>query len=130
MSDEWTSGCFEVSRRGPTSGRVYRGLGLYRALKGSPKGRRPPRWSVVHLGSGHRVCMIDAHEHDAVVIATRIAECADWDWDGLDGWRNREPQIMDKLWAATKQYAKSIRFGGGGQSESEARRIAIARAGA
>ena len=109
-------------------GYVYRDLGLYMALNGSPKGRRPPRWILLHLGSGHSVCWIKGHVKDAFPIATEIAECGDWSFDGLEGWRNVDRELPEKFNAIQRKYPELVDRGAGNQSEESARAIAIARA--
>ena len=57
----WEPDTFELAyHSGPyrVAGYTYRGLGLYMIAEASLKGRRPPRWSLIHLGSGHRVCIL------------------------------------------------------------------------
>lgn len=118
-----TDGTHEIS------GYAYRGLGLAMTIKGSPKGRRAPRWTLTHLGSGHAVCAIIGHVKDAFPIATEIAECGDWSFDGLTGWKNVDPELADKFSAIRTKHAKLIKSGGNGsRSEAIASAIAIARA--
>lgn len=109
-----------ASHYGPTerAGYTYRSLGLHMMWKASPKGRRPPCWALTHLGSGHAIVFIVGHVATAFPIATEIAECSDWDFDGLDGWRNRDPEIIEKLRAVLAKYpAKSLRYGRGNANE-------------
>lgn len=95
------------------AGYTYRALGLHMQIKGSPKGRRPPSWALTHLGSGHCICQIKGKVADALPIATDIAECGDWDFDGLDGWKNRDPNLPAKVITITDRYAKQVsRMGG------------------
>lgn len=109
-------------------GYVYRGLGLTIAIKGSPKGRRPPRWTLTHLGSGHAVCNLTGHVKDAFPIATEIAECGDWSFDGLYGWKNIDPELADKFRAIQAKHAKQVHRGQGGCDEASAVAVATARA--
>ena len=95
----WQETTFLIAtRNGPDERRgfIYRGLGVFKVLPSSLKGRRPPRWSVTHLGSGHQVALIDAHMVEAFNIATEIAECGEWDFDSLEGWRDRDPTLLKK----------------------------------
>lgn len=113
----------------PTSGYVYKGLGLAVAIEGSPKGRRPTTWTLTHLGTGHAVCRIDGDVKTAFPIATEIAECGEWDFDSLSGWRDRDPEIPKKVAAIMERHGKRCnRSNGGFQSEETARAIAMARA--
>ena len=109
-------------------GYVYRGLGLYICMKGSPKGRRPPTWMLTHLGTGHRICMIDGTVANAFPIATEIADCGDWEFDGLKGWVNRDPELPTKFRAIIDAHSKQCRTGSGGGNEEQAVAIAMARA--
>lgn len=112
-------------------GYVYRGLGLYRMFQGSPKGRRPPTWCLVHLGSGHAVVNIVGHVADAFPVAGEIAECGDWTFDSLDGWKNRDLELPVKVRAIIARHPKK-RFQRTGelgqQNEAVAAEIARARA--
>lgn len=78
-------------------GYVYRGLGIHQSSGGSPKGRRKPEWVVTHLGSGCSIASIAGDVATAFPVATKIAECGDWDFIGIDGWRNRDPEIGSKV---------------------------------
>lgn len=115
---------------GPSSraGYVYRGLALHIVVKGSPKGRRPPTWALTHLGSGHRIGLIDGRVGDAFPIATDIAECGDWTFDGLNGWKNLEPELPQKLVNIAEGHKKRCRLtAGAGGSAEIARSIAMSR---
>ncbi len=133
ISMPWKPENFHIARFwGPdaTPGYVHKGLGLSMAIKGSPKGRRPPRWALIHLGSGHLVCFIEGTVAEAFLIATEIADCGDWDFDGLMGWKNRDPEVPTKVAEIFKVYPKRI-IGMRGQSaghEAVAAQIATMRA--
>jgi hypothetical protein len=109
------------------AGYTYRGLGLYLLQRGSPKGRRPPKWCLVHLGSGHTVCYINGHVKDGFPLASEIAECGDWTFDGLTGWRNVDPEIPAKFHAIREAHPKAIELSNGGSSEEAARAVVMAR---
>lgn len=87
-------------------GFVYRALGMWKELPASPKGRRPPRWSLTHLGSGHQVCRVHAHMRPAFEIATKFAELGDWDFDGFSGWVNRDPELKTRFTALLLSFGK------------------------
>lgn len=130
MTPLWAKQNFLVARMfgaETVSGFVYAGLGMHKAIRGSPKGRRPPTWMLTHLGSGHVIARISAHMAEAFEIATQIAEVGDWDWDGLEGYRNKDPEIKYKLLAMTLPKSCQIRLSGAG-NEDAAREIAMARA--
>jgi hypothetical protein len=88
------------------AGYTYRGLGLWIAIDGSPKGRIPPQWSLSHLGSGHNLCYIKGDVATAFPIATEIAEAGDWGFLSLDGWRDRFPDAPKRLDEIIARYPK------------------------
>ncbi len=83
-------------------GYVYKGLGVTLSVAGN--GLLPPLWRITHLGSGHPLAHIKAPQERAVEVATELAECADWDFMGLYGWKNRDPQIVQKVDAIKAKY--------------------------
>lgn len=89
-------------------GFTYRGLGMWKTSRGSPKGRRPPTWSLTHLGTGHRVCLIHCHMVEAFGVATEMAECGDWDFDSLVGWKDRDPDLPMKCVAIIERHGKKV----------------------
>lgn len=107
------------------AGYVFRSLGLHLAVKG--RGRRAPEWSLTHLGTGHRLCVIKGKVAVAFPIATEIAECGDWDWDGFLGYRNRDPELPLRF-AAIVSGHKECHRRYGRHHEEIAREIAEARA--
>lgn len=118
-----------IGEAAKTTGFIRSGLAMSMRIKASPKGRRPPTWSLTHLGSGHRVALIDAHPVEAFEVANAILALTDWTFDGLSGWRNQDPDLMDKLKALRSQYPKALSRTGGTPSDPDiARAIAMARA--
>lgn len=110
------------------AGYVYRGLGLFIEKFGSPKGHRPPQWSVTHLGTGHKVCSIMGTVANAFPLATELAELSDWDFDGLNGWVNRDPELKNKVKEFAERNPKQVLIGiGPSSSEVTARKITMAR---
>ncbi len=110
-------------------GYVYRGVGLSTEMKASPKGRRPPRWVLTHLGSGHKICAISGDGKTVFPIAAEIAEATEWDFDSLRGWVDRDPEAPQKLWtiaSAHKEIILNSRYGE--SSERVACQIATERA--
>ncbi len=95
----WTDSKFErvikhgdstakVQVRGPT----YKGLGICRSMA------EVGVWYVIHLGTGHGIARIQASEERTKFISATLAEIGDWDWtDPVNGWRNRDPEIWQKL---------------------------------
>jgi hypothetical protein len=91
-----------------TTGYIYRGLGLQMSIVHGPKGRRPPTWSPIHLNSGHVICQISAFVAKAFPIATEIAEGTDWDFSGLDGWKNTDPNLPSKVRNFAERYPRRV----------------------
>jgi hypothetical protein len=96
--------------------------------RGSPKGRRPPAWNVTHVGTGLRLCIIEAHEAAAYALAGTIAAMADWGFDGPEGWRNRDPDLMEKMKALILLHPQITHCGGDPGEDRVWREIALARA--
>lgn len=84
-----------VSQPWPAVGFEYRGLILHQG------GGLPPRWSITHRNSGHQVFAWQSGPVRAFRVATDLADSAEWDWSGVEGWSNREPllPIKVKAWA-------------------------------
>ena len=73
--------------------------------------------------------IIVAHTDEAFAIATEIAECGDWDWSGLDGYRNVDPEIRNKFVAVvTRIGPKKIRKVPNNFNAASAVEVALARA--
>lgn len=65
---------------------------------------------------------------EAFDIATEIADCGDWDWEGLEGYRNKDPELLERVSGILAKHGKKVhRFGNVGDPEG-ARAIAEARA--
>lgn len=112
----WEPSSFLVARSyGPEelSGYQYRGLGLFQCRKPSPKGRRPAEWSLTHLGSGLRICIVRGDVKAAFPIAKEIADLGDWDFDGGDGWKNRFPNAPELMQAIAKKHGRQVQVGTG-----------------
>ena len=130
----WPAGSFLIAlSSGPelVEGYTYRGLGLHMESKGSPKGRRPTTWTLTHLRSGHAVMQIEGDVRAAFLVATEVAESGDWDFDGLDGWKNRDPELPEKLKEIMSRHANTSRSRLGSLddvSRKIAAQIAMARA--
>lgn len=136
--DQWTPATFAVveahgtvDQTGWTSG----GLGLFRVFAHNARYRRKDGtrrlwtcWAVVHLNSGHSVRWIKDEPTERVfALATEIAAMSDWDFEGLDGWRNRDPDLPDRLAAWHRGHGLAAAQGSGFKSEDQARAIAAAR---
>ena len=120
----------EISGPRSVPGYIYKGLGLHQVFKASPKGRRPPTWGLTHLGTGLNVCFIQGTVATAFPVATQIAECGDWDFDGPDGWRNHDPDLPAKAMEIINAHGMCKRGGNDSPVTREvARQVAMARAG-
>lgn len=103
-------------------GYTYRGIGLHIAKRGLVA-----TWSITHLGSGHCIGHVTGKVAKVFPIATEIAEVGDWDFDGLEGYRNSDPQIKERAAAIiAKHRVKRIP---GEESAEVARSIALRNAG-
>ena len=69
-------------------GYEYRGLALFRWRD---------HWSLTHVGSGLKVTALFGPLQAAKHAGAVIAECANWDWSGPDGYKNVEPTLKEKL---------------------------------
>jgi hypothetical protein len=77
------------------AGYVYKGLGLHIARQTLI--HRLPVWHLTHLNTGHRVAEIRGLVAEAFPIATAIAECGDWDFLSLTGWKDQDPELANKV---------------------------------
>ena len=132
----WQPGQFLIAGlRGPekVNGYIYRSLGMWRAPRFVDRRKRylehfrQSTWSLTHLGSGHSICHIVAPMQDAFEVATEFADATDWDFDSLGGWRDRDPDLPDKVCTLLDKHARIIYRTKGESSEAIARQIAEVR---
>lgn len=123
---KWLPGTYReaVQPFEPIAALLYRWLAMRLLWHGSPKGRRPPTWTIMHVGSGH--LLVNFTLHDPIPLATEIAECGDWDFTGLDGWKNLDPDLEEKYLAVKARYPK-VKFLRGGGHRSHAGAAEVAR---
>ena len=107
-----------------SDGYLYKGLALRLFSGGSPKGRRPPTWKLIHIGSGHGIAVIKATHSEAQVIACQLADNADWTFSGLRGYKNTEPDLPEIVTAWKTKHAKNLSFFGRYSNEETASSIA------
>ena len=109
-----------------SAGYVYGGLGICLT---SSRGEKS-RWVLIHLNSGHAICWIRGSVAEAFPVASDIADCADWTFDGLHGWRNQSPDLYERFEEVWKRHPKRIERKGdkGIMSEEIAREISMDRA--
>lgn len=109
MTDIWKAETFECAwGTGPhaVAGYTYRGLGLHVVIEASPKGRRPARWALIHLGTGHSIAYLDGDVATAFPVGTEIAEAGDWDFLSLQGWKDKFPDARAKLEVVCARHPK------------------------
>jgi hypothetical protein len=126
----WTTEKFFASRHGKAmvlDGWTFEGLGLHRMLNKLPDVPMPSIWALYHLNSGHVVVFIMADEDIAFEIGMRIAKLGDWSFDGLDGWKNIEPDLRQKLHLLAKENSDKIFRFNGLSNEETAQKVFRAR---
>lgn len=135
----WTPAAFDVAGGFGSIDRVrgweYRGIGLYllnqmRARYVRKDGSRKlyQTWSAAHLNTGHAVRMFrDVPFATMLAAATDLAEMADWTFDGLEGWRNVDPELPGKMQEWHARHALGALAAGGGQNQDVAIKIGVSR---
>jgi hypothetical protein len=98
------------------AGYTYRGLGLHWAMD----------WAITHLNTGHVLCYCRGGIKRSFAAATELAERFDWSFDGLQGWRNLDPEMSGKVLLWMRANPDCYRTTGQ-QHEAVARRIAVER---
>lgn len=109
------------------AGMTCRGIGMHIVRKMQIFGARPIT-AIVHLGSGHAICLVEASLEKTAEIATEIVRAGDWDFDGLKGWENMDPTLSLKVQAICNRYIAYIRSADPGADDFQARKIARERA--
>lgn len=135
----WQPGSYEVAaplgQIETVNGFTCRGLGLHRASLARARyvrkdGTRKTyeTWVVTHLNTGHAVRgFVDTPAAHAFVLASDLADLADWTFDGLQGWQNTDPELPDKLAAWHARHSLGARPGGLGANDDIARAIGAKR---
>lgn len=137
---KWQRGRFSIaSGLGimPVRGIMCGGLGL--ALISATKARHKRKdgtrkvwltWTLAHLNTGHAIAHFYDIDLDRLMpVVAEIEGLGDWDFAGLEGWRNSEPELKDRYqnWRATRA-PKQLFVGSGNRDEASAIAIGIARA--
>lgn len=142
--DQWDQAEYEVARPRVSedsfdvdvvAGWTYRGLGLLRFsgmeakyVRKDGSRRLWESWSITHLNTGHFVAhLLSISAERALRLATDLADAADWDFDGLNGWQNVEPDLP-KIYKAWQQRYGLVRTAVGyGHDDAAARAIGSKR---
>lgn len=114
-------------------GYEHLGLGMHIGSPPLPvRGRRkaqPPIWHLTHLETGHLIHRLRGDVATAFPVATEIAECADWTFSSLYGWKDRDPDLPKKVLAiAGRNSGVVLAREGVPANEATAREIAHDRA--
>lgn len=93
--------------------------------------RSPDRWAVIHLGSGHSLCLIRGNEAAVMKLGSELLALGSWEWEGFDGYKNREPEIMQRFdtWLRRWIPLGVVYQARAGASEEGAREVAMQNAG-
>jgi hypothetical protein len=51
---------------------------------------------ILHLGSGHKFCFCRGFLETAQSICDDLLAVGDWTFNGLDGWQNQDPELLNK----------------------------------
>lgn len=109
------------------TGMTMKGLGMH-VVRKHVLFAQSPIYGVTHLGSGHTVCLIEAHDRKASTIFAELVSAGDWEFDGLKGWENMSPDLADKVQAIIKRHESVIRAASGEPDDRIARQVARGRA--
>ncbi len=136
--EQWETATFDIAYAGDliivVRGYQYRGLGI--DLRSTSKARYIRkdgtrliryRWVVSHLNSGHLVRGLECAPTQAFDLASELAKMSDWTFDGLDGWKNLDPELPKKMAAWHARHRLVARQYGGGLHEGVAREIGARR---
>lgn len=85
----------------------------------------PPQIAVIHLGSGHQIALIEADYGKAAEITAELLACGDWEFNGLEGYNNQSPEIVEKMDKVLIRHHRHLVFNGRGTNPKLA--VAIAR---
>lgn len=121
---QWLPEPFEIvtadGRRELVDGNSYGGLGVHVT--------DDLAWQITHLNSGHSVRqVIGLDDLRLFLVATDLAERADWSFSGLEGWQNVQPDLPDIMAAWHRRWQLDAMEAGGGLHDAAAREIALKR---
>jgi hypothetical protein len=126
----WKSAPFFIAtKEGVVSreGKIYNGLGYDLRQPVGTSLAVDSIWAVTHLGTGHAICHIEGTEPEIAVIATEFAQAGNWNFASLDGWKNVDPDLLEKIKTILKKHHVSVFRYGTGTLEEAAQQIAEAR---
>lgn len=81
----------------PVHGKTCAGLGLYLGIKGRGPNRRASQWCLIHLNTGHLICLITGSADEAITAANRFIPLTDWAFTSLTGWINQTPDLSEAI---------------------------------
>lgn len=132
--ETWKAASYDIAVAGgpsEVSGYIHLGLGLHIQFRAShrTKNKNAHTWSLTHLNTGHRITALKGDIATVFPLATEMAECADWDFIGLTGYENQDPEIISKLEKVLRKHGllKNDRLVPGRSDEDVARQIAETR---
>lgn len=126
MAKSWKRETFKVAADEGTvsvDGITCGGLGLYIKRNISHVLGPLPIVQVVHLNTGHALLNIKAHWETACTIATKMLELTDWDFDGVHGYQNRDPELPAKFEAFVRDGGGLVEIPANTEDEGQARKI-------
>lgn len=89
-------------------------------------------WWIIHLNTGHGIAMMVGDPIEVMAVATEIAEATNWDFEGLTGWKNYDPDLpkkMGEIWARNPDVMPYDIPDESRRSEDTATKIAVSRLG-
>lgn len=95
LGEKWEAAKFKMQT--PTGivdrdGFTYRGLGITMDVQDGVGAF----WVAVHLNSGLVCQFLAMNPRDKAMLAD-LAECIDWDFTGEQGWRNSQPDFLERI---------------------------------
>lgn len=118
----WRAASFLIAfQDGPErrAGYAQNGLGLWVQRQGTRHSK--PIWCLSHIGTGHLVARFSGYADYVFPIASDISALGDWTFLGLDGYKNRMPDLKERLQEVLLKHKIRDRMTGSiGQQESVA----------
>lgn len=120
MSTEWIETRFPVAH--PRTGEVVEydgftngvGLGVFLEAAADPPGAGDDWlddiWCICHLNTGHAVARVEGQRIAAFQIGEELAGIGDWTFTGIEGWKNLQPDLPQKVAETVRAYTKRGAF--------------------